>query len=246
MKKILKYGVIAAASYLLAAPASAALVSIQEVDVGNGMSSGGLVLPVDTRTINYWAGLQKLVINSSASVLAFCVDPWEWTSPNTVNYSTNNLGSIFGAAKANMIGELYSEAYSSTLLPGNLGGNLNAAAFQLALWEIIADDNPAIAGLQANLNNGLVHVVQGTNASLIAATNVLLSHIDGVYGNENYTFSFYTNGRSAGQAGPAGYQDFLVANRVPEPGTISLIVSALSALSGLSVLGLRRRQSSRP
>lgn len=243
MKKILKYGLLAAAGCLLAVPASAALVSIQEVDVGNGMSTGGLVLPVDSRTINYWAGLQKLLINGSANVVAFCADPWEWTSPNTVNYSTNSLDAVFGTPKARMISELYSEAYSGTLLPSNLGGNLNAAAFQLALWEIIADDNPAIAGLQANLNNGLVHVVQGTNANLIAATNVLLSHIDGVYGNENYAFTFYTNGRSAGQAGQAGYQDFLVANRVPEPGTISLVVSALSALSGLSVLGLRRQSS---
>ena len=50
MKKILKYGFLAAAGCLLAVPASAALVSIQEVDIANGMSTGGLVLPVDSRT----------------------------------------------------------------------------------------------------------------------------------------------------------------------------------------------------
>lgn len=241
MKQTLKLSALVTATYLLATPASAALVSIQEVGVSNGMSSGRLVLPIDARTLDYWAGLQKLVIDGSKNVLAFCVDPWEWSSSSAQSYQTNNLSTIFGTPKAKMIGELYSEAYSSTLLPGNQGGNLNAAAFQLALWEIIADDNPALTGLQANLNGGLVHVVPGTNASLVTAANTLLSHIDGVYGNENYTFNLYTSGRSAGQAGTAGYQDFLVANRVPEPGTFSLIVSALSALCGLSVLGQRRR-----
>lgn len=244
MKKTFKLSALLAAAYLglVATPASAGNVSIQEIGLGNGLASGGLILPVDTRTINYWSGFEKLLISGNKTVLAFCVDPWEWASALPQNYSTNNLGSIFGTAKAQMIGELYSEAYGSTLLAANQGGNLNAAAFQLALWEIIADDNPNAAGLQANLNKGLVHVVQGsTNASLINATHALLDKIDGVYGTENYSFDLYTSGRSNGQSGAAGYQDFLVANRVPEPAILSLFISALSVLSGLSLLSQRRR-----
>lgn len=241
MKKTLTCSLLLAATSLISAPASAAVVSLQETGLGNGLMTGGLVLPIDTRTLDYWAGTQTVLINGKRTELAFCVDPWEWSSSQNQSYATGSLTAVFGTAKAGMIGELYSEAYRGTLLSTSQG-DLNAAAFQLALWEIIADDNPALAGLQANLNSGLVRVVGGTNASLVAATNALLSRIDGVYGADNYVFDYYASGRSAGQAGTAGYQDFLVAHQVPEPGVISLVISALSVLSGIALFGGRRRK----
>lgn len=238
MKKRLRKAILMAATCLISASASAAIVDLRETGLGNGMGSGGLVLPVTSGTQSYWAGLQILTLNNSQSLLAFCVDPWEWSSGANQSYSTNNLNTIFGEPKADFIRELYSEAYSGTLLTGSQG-NLNAAAFQLALWEIIADDNPAMNGLQFNLDSGLVRKVSTTNASLVTATTALLNRMDGVYGSENYAFNLYVSGKSLGQGPTGGYQDFLVVNKIPEPGAFSLM---LGALGGMGLLALRRRQ----
>ncbi|WP_265945009.1 PEP-CTERM sorting domain-containing protein [Dechloromonas sp. A34] len=251
MKKVLRKGILVAATCLASLSAPANAVMIAETGLGNGLATGGLVLPIAAGSANYWAGLQTLLIDNSKSLLAFCIDPWEWSSSANQSYGSNSLESIFGQPKASFIRELYSEAYSSTLLPGSQG-NLNAAAFQLALWEIVADDNPTIAGLQSNLNNGLVRKVPGTNGSLLGATNSLLNHIDGVFGSENYSFDLYVSGRSAGQVGAAAFQDFLVVNQLPEPGIASLnqipepamASLMLTALGGLGLVGLRRRKQS--
>jgi hypothetical protein len=241
MKNRLQKTILTVAVCLLSASASAVVVDLRETGLGNGMGSGGLILPVTSGSQSYWAGLQKLTLNNSQSLLAFCVDPWEWSSGDNHSYSTNNLNTIFGQAKADFVRELYSEAYAGTLLTTSQG-NLNAAAFQLALWEIITDDNPGIAGLQFNLDSGLVRKVSTTDSSLVAATNTLLSKIDGVYGSENYAFSLYVSGKSMGQGTTGGFQDFLVANRIPEPGAFSLM---LGALGGMGLLGWRRRQLAR-
>ncbi|MDP3540143.1 MAG: PEP-CTERM sorting domain-containing protein [Azonexus sp.] len=240
MKTSIKKVLLVSATCLTSLSAYANPVIIKETGLGNGLWTNGLILPVDTNNARgYWSGLQTLLIDNSKSVLAFCVDPWEWSSSFNQNYSTGNLDTIFGAPKANFIRELYSEAYSGTLLAGD-PGKLNAAAFQLALWEIIADDGAAI-GLQSDLTAGLVRKVASTNASMLTAANTLLSHIDGVYGRENYSYELFISGRSVGQAGTSGYQDFLVVNRIPEPGMAALM---LTALGGLGLAGLRRRKQS--
>lgn len=240
MKNSIKKTLLVSATCLASLSAYANPVIIKETGLGNGLWSNGLYLPVDTSNARgYWSGLQTLLIDNSKSVLAFCVDPWEWSSRDNQNYSTGNLDTVFGTPKANFIRELYSEAYSGTLLASDLG-KLNAAAFQLALWEIIADDGPADR-LQYNLATGLVRKVSGTNADMVTAANSLLSHIDGVYGRENYSYELFVSGRSAGKAGASGYQDFLVVNRVPEPGMAALM---LTALGGLGLAGLRRRKQS--
>jgi hypothetical protein len=238
MNKNLKHALLIAAA-LATGSASAAPVLIKESGLANGLASGGLLLPIASGAQNYWTGLQTLVIDNTRTVLAFCVDPWEWSSSQNQSYVTNSLDGIFGSAKAGFIRELYSESYSSALLTGS-AGNLNAAGFQLALWEIIADDNPNAPGLQSSLANGLVSKVKDTNKDILQSAQSMLSRIDGVFGPENYSFELFTSGTSMGQAGRVGYQDFLVANRVPEPGMLGLMAGALG---GLAMIGWRRRRT---
>lgn len=239
MNKKIKNALLIAATALAAGSASAAPVLIKETGLANGLATGGLQLPIASNALNYWAGLQTLLIDNTRSVLAFCVDPWEWSSNLNQSYVTNSLDGIFGSAKAGTIRELYSESYSSTLLTGS-AGNLNAAGFQLALWEIIADDNPNMDGLQSNLASGLVRSVSSTRSDILQTAQSMLNRIDGVFGPESYSFELFTSGTSMGQAGRVGYQDFLVANRVPEPGMLGLMAGALGSLA---VVGWRRRRT---
>lgn len=239
MNKKIKHGLLIAATAITTGSASAAPVLIKETGLASGMATGGLILPIVSNTQNYWAGLQTLLIDNTRNVLAFCVDPWEWSSNQNQSYVTNSLDGIFGTAKAGFIRELYSESYASTLLPGS-AGNLNAAGFQLALWEIIADDNVNVPGLQSSLSGGLVRSVSGTRSDILQNAQAMLTRIDGSYGTENYRFEFFTSGTSMGQAGRAGYQDFLVANRVPEPGMLGLMAGALGSLA---LVGWRRRRT---
>lgn len=238
MKKRLISALATALICLATAPASATTVQIKETGLANGMWSGGLALPILSYTANYWSGLQTIVVNDTKTLLAFCVDPWEWSPGSNTNYtSSNSLDGIFGSSKANNIRELYSEAYAGTLLPPNQSGNLNAAAFQLALWEIIVD---APVNNHFSLDLGSVHKTGGTDASLVTAAQKLLNNIDGHSGNEHYAFQLYTSGKSAGRGDVSGNQDYLVVNRVPEPGTEALL---LAALASAGFLILRRRKA---
>jgi hypothetical protein len=241
MNNRLKHALLISATTLIVGTASAAPVLLKEAGLGNGMATGGLQLPIASSAQNYWAGQQILLIDNSRSVLAFCVDPWEWSSNQNQSYVSNSLDGIFGSARAGFIRELYSESYASTLLSGS-AGRLNAAGFQLALWEIIADDDPNMEGLQSSLGSGWVRSVSSTRSDILLSAQSMLKRIDGTFGPESYSFELFTSGTSMGQAGRSGYQDFLVANRVPEPGTLGLIAAALG---GLALSGQRRRNTAR-
>lgn len=105
LSSLLLAGGVLASSSTLAAP-----VLIKETGLGNGLATGGLSLPVWSNPLNYWSGLQTLLIDNKRSVLAFCVDPWEWSSSSNQSYAENSLDAILGAPKASFIRELYSES----------------------------------------------------------------------------------------------------------------------------------------
>jgi hypothetical protein len=202
--------------FLGAHAAFAQTVQLKELGLGNGVASGGLLLPVQSSPANYWSGFQTISVQDGASTdsfLALCVDPFQWSSGSYTSYAKSDFSTFFGSRASDIVA-LYNEAYSSALL-----GNGAAGALQLALWEV-ANDNK-------NLATGLVQTVAGTSASLATDAQGLLTNLGSFSGPSQYNFTLYTS---------ASNQDFLVASPVPEPQTYMML------LAGLGLMGFVARR----
>lgn len=204
------------------APVAATPVLLKEAGLSSGMAVGSLKLPASPSPQNYFSGLQQIQVDNDLSWLAYCIDPFQWSSnSNSVYDQRSDFAGFFGA-KAGSVAKLYSLFYSSTL-----GNNLNAAGFQLALWELVADSTQ-------NLSAGNVATTAGTNAAVKNSAQSMLDALSGPAGNQQFAFTLYTS---------ASNQDFLVAtlsaNQVPEPQAWLLCAAALAAL----LLARRQRRS---
>ncbi len=202
-------------------------------ETGNGAGQTlNLVLPVQSGANDYFSGSLNITtgtsvsggsISNGTSFLAYCIDPFQWSSSSPLAYSTSTLSTL-GAARANDVSNLYSQAYATTSGDGG-----KSAAFQLALWELAKDDGV--------LTSGGVHTTSSTNSSVVADANSMIYNAQHASsGATQYAFNLYTNGNK---------QDYLVATMssvtpVPEPETYAML------LAGLGLIGFtasRRRVS---
>jgi hypothetical protein len=216
--RVFSSAVVAFGFILGVSSAFAQTVQLNETGLGNGMFSGGLQLPVQASPANYWSGFQTISVvdgASTSSFLAFCVDPFQWSSGSLTTYTKTDFSTFFGSRAGDIVA-LYNQAYT-----GSLTSNGNAAAMQLALWEVANDDK--------NLATGGVRTVAGTDASLVSGAQSLLTNLNAYAGPSQYSFSLYTS---------ATNQDFLVATPIPEPHTYMMM------LAGLGLMGFvaRRRK----
>lgn len=197
-------------------------VYVKETSTGSGQTLN-LVLPIQSGAHDYFSGTANITVGSTSSngtsFLAYCVDPFQWSSTQTLQYGVASLGSL-GSTQAADVSTLYSQSYASTS-----GNDLNSAAFQLALWELAKDDGV--------LTTGAVHTTGSTNSTVVAAASSMISNAkNGVSGSTQYSFNLYTNGNR---------QDYLVASLapvtpVPEPETYAML------LAGLGLIGFTARR----
>lgn len=187
--------------------------TITDDGVSEGASAGLFGFDVGTTT-----GTSPIVWDTTLQ--AFCVE----TSAllDTQNTRTYNLVSAldhFGdATLVDRIGRLYT-GFNALVTSAD-----TSAAFQLALWELVDENNTDL-----DLTTGSFTATDFTNAR--ATANGWLSSLSGI-----------TNGFNLFVLENEGSQDLLVFKpaptvRVPEPGTLALMCL------GLLIVGLRMRRS---
>jgi len=204
-----------ASSALASSQALADDLFVKEVSTQNGQYVN-LQLPVGTNT--YFTGSLNITVGSTLqngdSFLAYCIDPFEFSSTSALSYTLSPLSSL-GSPQAADVAKLYSQSYASTS-----GNNVNSAAFQLALWELGKDD-----GI---LSSGVVKITSSTDTNVAtAASGMIFNAKNNATGSTQYALNLYTN---------QGKQDFLVASLapVPEPETYAMLLSGLALMGWVS------------
>nr|WP_315396466.1 PEP-CTERM sorting domain-containing protein [uncultured Duganella sp.] len=126
--------------------------------------AGGLVYNAGGNTFDGGTDFNIPVLNMTNTAnpqdtfLAFCIEPEVTLQQRTVYTATYN------AAPSNAIKALYETAYASTL--GNAG---NQIAFQLALWELKADDGNMY-------NTGGVQFFAATDGAYVGSAQAMLDN----------------------------------------------------------------------
>lgn len=228
---------IAVAAIGMSAGAAAAdTVNLQFSHTGSGRN---VRMTVGSNSFNCFAG--QLVHNFSngtgaaggltGSRITYCSDLLQHVTSSTSTYTVTGIqnlpgGAGMGAAKAQAIYDMYAYANGS-----QFGADADmAAAFQLAIWEVIFDYNAGDSS-SLNLASGTLKAKNtdgsALSASVLAKAALLFSAI----------------GSNAAQTGLMGfasgsYQDQIV-QIVPIP------AAALIGLAGLGLAGYARRRATR-
>jgi hypothetical protein len=234
---------LAAFCAFLASPAMADLMLV-ETDI-----SPGLTFDITSSGYNGQGdvGVCQLLIAGSGSlgldgaVDSFCIDLWDGSPDTAAEYLPKPLDeapdpgaaiSGMGVAKARRLAELLNAHWNS-----DLDTDIEGAALQIAVWEIVDED--LVAPASYNVTSGTFSVTQalyGEDPSDQARTwaNDWLQALsaDGVdFGN----YLALSNHETEADDEPLGmYQDYVV--RVPVPAALLL------GMLGLSVAGVRLRK----
>ena len=196
------------------APAGGAGVSISKTDAPtqNYNGSGGGFLMTNTTP------------GSVESFVSWCVDIFQYIPGSTPGeYSLDAGGLTVNSASRNDLGRLATMFLSAATTPGAGSGN-NAAAFQLAIWEILYERNTP----SYNLASGSFF----SNAALSAPHTIAQGWLNQVNNPSNsanaYSLNVYTS---------RGFQDQITFTNVPEPATLGLL--------GLGLIGIGWARRSR-
>jgi hypothetical protein len=237
---------IAVVCVFIAAPTFAdyGTVNLKEVSTAPGL--GGFTLTAHNFTSGVGgvlAGQYNFDINGGAGITVpgitsytqlpewgFCIEMQYSTSGyQTYNIKdlqdaplTGGIGGLpMGSTKADFIRELWANHIADTQV-GGAAGNTNAAAFQLAVWEIVYEDNGSwdVTATSGAADTGFK---ASGNAGALNLANTWLGELDG-QGMAGGLYAYSNN----------TYQDYVF--QVPVPAAVLL------GLLGLGAAGVRLRR----
>jgi hypothetical protein len=202
---------------LAAAPAQATTLAYQNYVYGAQTATITNLSPAVSATVGAGALLFSKVDNGVTSTLAaYCVDIFQSVSSSAQQYTLVNGVTHFGTAKADALGRLFT---AFEVWNGNTSTTAQeSSALQLAVWEIVNETATTAGKLNFNLSSGNFKATSTGSGTIALAQGWL----DGLASANNwYQVGAYENG---------SYQDYLALNKVPEPGSMALVLGALGAL----------------
>lgn len=174
-----------------------------------------------TATSNVYAGLFQLKEATSTKLIkAFCIDIFHTLGNPPGAYETSST-SLFSSAITSNITKLFKTGYSTVTTA------VNAAGFQLALWEIINE-----TGTSLDMSTGTFSV-SGNAAAQSVATNYLT-------GLNNFSPATYDLTFLKSISAPVKGQDLITAELpaviapVPLPASVLLLGGALAGVAGFA------------
>jgi hypothetical protein len=190
------------------------------------------------RLIHNTAGGTAGLAGLPSSISTFCVDILQGQASAPSSYSSSSIATLsgntgltnLGFAKQQAIYDLY-QAANGRQFTGNLD---HAAAFQLALWEVVYDYSATLPGHGLNLIGGNFRATSAGQITLSAAVTVELNYLLASVG-----IGASSHGLVGFRSGP--YQDQLYA----DPVLVPLPLAVWPALGGLGLVAVkhwRRRQ----
>lgn len=178
------------------------------------------------------------LLPDAVNFVTFCIEPRESISLGQ-NYTweveplskgTTSLGGM-GTVKAELVRELIGREYSTW---GSTISNLQAAALQVAIWEIVEENSGTL-----NVLNGNIRFRKGSIAGMLDLAQTMLNSLDGTGPKPRYLYALTnpTQQDIFGMAIPHGVPD--MEAQTPEPATFGMFGA------GLLLLGVFRRQQRR-
>lgn len=165
--------------------------------------------------------------------VTFCIEPRESISLNQsytwevepLSKGTTSLGGM-GTVKAELVRELIGREYSTW---GSTISNLQAAAMQVAIWEIVEENSGTL-----NVLGGNIRFRNGSITGMLDLAQSMLNSLDGTGPKPRYLYALTnpTQQDIFGMAIPHGVPDM----EAPEPATFAMFGA------GLMLLGLFRKR----
>lgn len=154
------------------------------------------------------------------SFVAWCLDITHWLSSGPTTYTVTNtpFGTSYGLSAAEM-GRVQS-VFDANYLTLNKSNNVQAAGFQVALWNAIYDTDWSSTG------GGLFSVAAGAVAN---KANAFLANAQGFSGPRVYSLTFLESAAS---------QNLVTAKPIPVPAAGFLLIGAMGAFV---IAGRRKR-----
>lgn len=213
---------VALAAATTMACATAAPVTFTGFAHGSQTVRGQLSAPNTARDLTVLAGGFQTVYGAD-SFVSYCVDFYQWLpsfgSANN-SYTPVDAATFFGS-RLDAVARLFSG------VAGDVDTAREEAAFQIALWEIFYE----AVGNAYDTTAGAARFTD-TNGADGDARALAQTYLDGLPG--------YARTMTVHVLKSESNQDVVWANKVPEPGTLALVMASLFGLGAV-----RRRRSTR-